>query len=318
MNAPLDEYLARPYPYTVHPDADDGGVVIVFPDLPGCMTQVDSADEIAAAADEIRTLWIETAVARGHAVPPLPPDTGGANLVMRLPRTLHRTLSERARAEGVGLASWATILLALAAANARVDDPDGDASLPPREAPVAAPDPRSKRAAANADGGNVDGSTNVGEVEPIDAASLSDDALFAGWALLIREMRRRDLTRSGSNPVGDYAELLVARRLGLRLAQKSAEGYDAVADDGARYQIKARRQLGGIGDKELGAVKNIDQQDFDYLVAVLFDEDLGVAAMWRFPFELVREKAIYKKQVNGHVLYMRPSVLDDPRAERLA
>jgi len=55
---PLAHYLALEYPFIVVPD--DGSYFIKFPDLPGCMTQVEDGREIAAMAEEIRTLWIET------------------------------------------------------------------------------------------------------------------------------------------------------------------------------------------------------------------------------------------------------------------
>ena len=62
------ECLALEYPFNVIADPD-GGYVIVFPDLPGCMTQVESLDEVGPMAEEIRTLWIETAYAQGQEVP---------------------------------------------------------------------------------------------------------------------------------------------------------------------------------------------------------------------------------------------------------
>lgn len=64
---PLTHYLAIPYPYTVI--ADDGSFSIEFLDLPGCMTQVEDARDIAAMADEIRILWIETEYERGAGIP---------------------------------------------------------------------------------------------------------------------------------------------------------------------------------------------------------------------------------------------------------
>ena len=64
----LEEYLALEYPFNVIADPD-GGYVIVFPDLPGCMTQVETLDEVGPMAEEIRTLWIETAYAQGQVVP---------------------------------------------------------------------------------------------------------------------------------------------------------------------------------------------------------------------------------------------------------
>ena len=151
----------------------------------------------------------------------------------------------------------------------------------------------------------------------MDMKDLTDAEVFEHWAATLRELRRRGLIRAGSNPVGDYAELLVAQRLGLKLVPPSRGGVDAIDDNGARYQVKARRLVGGPGDRELGVIKNIDQRDFDYLVVVLFNEDLGVAGMWRLPFDLVHEKAVYKKQVGGHVLIARDSVFRDPRAVQL-
>lgn len=56
--------------YTFHAVADeDGGYVIIFPDLPGCMTQVESIEEIPAMATEVRMLWIETEYERGAEIP---------------------------------------------------------------------------------------------------------------------------------------------------------------------------------------------------------------------------------------------------------
>lgn len=68
MHQPLAFFLQQPYPYTVSPDPE-GGYFIAFPDLPGCMTQVGESHEIPAAADEIRSLWLEAAYAQHLAIP---------------------------------------------------------------------------------------------------------------------------------------------------------------------------------------------------------------------------------------------------------
>lgn len=107
---PLTYYLALEYPYTVVPD--DGSFFIEFPDLPGCMTQVDDASEIASAAEEIRTLWIEGEYEDGHDIPePVTKEYSG-KFVVRLPKTLHRTLVEQAEREGVSLNAYVNYLLA--------------------------------------------------------------------------------------------------------------------------------------------------------------------------------------------------------------
>jgi len=48
---------------------EEGGHFITLPDLPGCMTQVETIDEIPAMATEARELWIETDYERGADIP---------------------------------------------------------------------------------------------------------------------------------------------------------------------------------------------------------------------------------------------------------
>jgi antitoxin HicB len=108
---PLEHYLALEYPYTVVPD--DGSFFIKFPDLPGCMTQMEDAAEIGAMAEEIRTLWIETAYEDGMTIPEPPYVSGySGKFQVRLPKSLHRDLAEQAEREGVSLNAWVNHLLA--------------------------------------------------------------------------------------------------------------------------------------------------------------------------------------------------------------
>lgn len=65
---PLSDYLAMAYEIEVIPDAE-GGYTVLFPELPGCMTQVEASAGIPAAAQEIRTLWIETQYEDGFDIP---------------------------------------------------------------------------------------------------------------------------------------------------------------------------------------------------------------------------------------------------------
>lgn len=99
----LEDYLSRAYPFDVSVD-EEGGYFILFPDLPGCMTQVDDISEISPMAEEIRTLWIETAYDMGLNIPPPSyPPTHSGKFNVRLPRSLHRALAESAHVEGVSL-----------------------------------------------------------------------------------------------------------------------------------------------------------------------------------------------------------------------
>lgn len=110
MKKDLQYYLGLHYPYSVV--EDEGEYFISFPDLPGCMTQVEDASEIHDAAQEIKELWIETALENGQRIPePLGEEFSG-KLLTRLPKTLHRDLAHQARAEGMSLNAYIVYLLA--------------------------------------------------------------------------------------------------------------------------------------------------------------------------------------------------------------
>lgn len=117
---PLSDYLAMPYPFHVIADPE-GGYVIKFPDLPGCLTQAETADELGMLAEEARTLWIEAEYEDGHEIPlPSLPEEYSGKLQLRLPRSLHRTLAESAEREGVSLNQYLVSLLARGDAQAQV------------------------------------------------------------------------------------------------------------------------------------------------------------------------------------------------------
>jgi antitoxin HicB len=109
--ATLEEALARDYRFDVIADPD-GGFVIRFPDLPGCMTQVERIEDIGVAAEEIRTLWLETAAEMGQDLPaPTFPDEFSGKFNVRIPRSLHRDLVHLAADEGVSLNQLVVSLL---------------------------------------------------------------------------------------------------------------------------------------------------------------------------------------------------------------
>ncbi len=108
---PLADYLALEYRLDVIADPG-GGYVIDFPDLPGCMTQIEHLDEVAPMAAEIKELWIETEYDHGHDIPlPTYPEEYSGKFNVRLPRSLHRQLAEAAEADGVSLNQYVVMLL---------------------------------------------------------------------------------------------------------------------------------------------------------------------------------------------------------------
>ncbi len=146
---------------------------------------------------------------------------------------------------------------------------------------------------------------------------LSDEQMLAKWADVMRELRRRHVTRSENSPVADWAEKVAARQLGLELVGKSMTAYDGIDTGKLRVQIKGRRITKENPSRQLGAIRDLDKGGFDYLVAVIFGEGMDVREMWKLPIDLVREHARFRKHVNAHILMLQGAVLKDPRAVNL-
>jgi hypothetical protein len=110
------------------------------------------------------------------------------------------------------------------------------------------------------------------------------------YAALSAEMVRCGLTRTQNNPVGDVAETLFCRALGLNKNDNKASPHvDAIGcNDDLRYQIKGRRLVGSNGARQLSALRDLDGDHFDFLGAVLFNEDFTVRRAAVIPVAVVR------------------------------
>jgi predicted RNase H-like HicB family nuclease len=118
---PLSTYLSRNYPFKVEVDPE-GGFVIWFPDLPGCVTQADTPAEIGPMADEAKALWIESEYEAGEAIPePAQRLAYSGKFNLRLPRSLHAALANAAEEDGVSLNQYVVHLLSTAQARRQPD-----------------------------------------------------------------------------------------------------------------------------------------------------------------------------------------------------
>jgi predicted RNase H-like HicB family nuclease len=108
----LSFYLSLDYPVTVHADPD-GGFVAEIDDLPGCMTQADTPDELFAAIQDARRAWLEAAYETGLDIPlPRELDEYKGKILVRIPQSLHRDLAHAAKRDGVSLNQYITSVLA--------------------------------------------------------------------------------------------------------------------------------------------------------------------------------------------------------------
>lgn len=65
----LAEVMNRNYSFVAAADLDDGGWVIKYPDLPGCMTTADTYDEIATEARAALEAWATSRINHGEPIP---------------------------------------------------------------------------------------------------------------------------------------------------------------------------------------------------------------------------------------------------------
>lgn len=111
-----------PYPFEAYghiiaplSEDDGGGYVIMFPDLPGCMSDGETMDGVLANGRDAFNSWIAAQVDMKRQIPaPTHYDEEGrpVKFVQRLPRSLHASLQARARAEGVSLNTLVLTLIA--------------------------------------------------------------------------------------------------------------------------------------------------------------------------------------------------------------
>jgi predicted RNase H-like HicB family nuclease len=114
----LEEYAALPYVMTIEADPQEGGYVVSFPDLPGCLTCGDTIESALQNAVDAKRVWLEAALEGGQAIP-LPDDLSkySGQIRVRLPRTLHRRLAAQSRREGISMNQYIIYQLAGALAS---------------------------------------------------------------------------------------------------------------------------------------------------------------------------------------------------------
>lgn len=140
------------------------------------------------------------------------------------------------------------------------------------------------------------------------------------YAEILAELNSRNVVRTYNSPVGDYAEWLVAEKLGFVLEHNSQKGYDAYdPKTGLLYQIKSRWERGAISvqSRELNVIRNYDYKQFDYLIVVIFDKYFGVKEAYMMPHDTIKPYARYNKHQNGYILIAKGAVLADKNTENI-
>jgi hypothetical protein len=147
-------------------------------------------------------------------------------------------------------------------------------------------------------------------LKPIELLRLQADAT--------NELRRREIVRTHNNPLGDYTEWLVSKKMGLNLEGNSKASYDAISEAGVTFQIKGRRITPENKSRQLSAIRKYESKDFDWLIAVIFNQNFSICSAYLLPHEVIGEYYPHKEHVNGRVVSMSGPILADGRVMEIS
>ncbi|WP_323089795.1 type II toxin-antitoxin system HicB family antitoxin [Allobaculum sp. JKK-2023] len=108
----IDEYMRLPYRLEIVPDPDEGGYIAHYPDLPGCITVGETLESAVLNAADAKKAWLEAALEDSVKIAePASLDNYSGQFKLRLPKSLHRSLAEHSKREGVSMNQYCVYLL---------------------------------------------------------------------------------------------------------------------------------------------------------------------------------------------------------------
>ncbi|MBR1810692.1 MAG: type II toxin-antitoxin system HicB family antitoxin [Clostridia bacterium] len=110
----IEYYLSLPYRLELIPDPDEGGYAASYPELPGCVTVGETAESAVANALDAKEAWLSAALSDGLPIPE--PDTAAdysGQFKLRIPKSLHKSLAEHSKSEGISMNQYCLYLLSM-------------------------------------------------------------------------------------------------------------------------------------------------------------------------------------------------------------
>lgn len=113
MKGTLKEYMELPYTTQIIKNSD-GSYFGSIKELPGCMTEGATQEEVLFMIEDAKEAWIETAIENKMEIP-LPDNLENkeysGKYLIRTGKELHKKLSENAAKSGISLNTYSVMLL---------------------------------------------------------------------------------------------------------------------------------------------------------------------------------------------------------------
>lgn len=112
MKQTVSEYMKLSYKMEIIEDKDEGGFVVSFPELPDCITIDETINEAIENAKDAKEEWLTAALEDGIDIPaPHSLDDYPGQFKLRIPKSLHRSLAEHSKQEGISMNQYCLYLL---------------------------------------------------------------------------------------------------------------------------------------------------------------------------------------------------------------
>ena len=111
MKIPND-YMEKSYRMEITEDKNEGGFVVFYPDMPGCITCGETVESAVANALNAKKEWLEAALEDGVEIhePDSLEDYSG-QFKLRISLSLHRSLAEHSQREEISMNQYCVYLL---------------------------------------------------------------------------------------------------------------------------------------------------------------------------------------------------------------
>ena len=142
----------------------------------------------------------------------------------------------------------------------------------------------------------------------LDLSHYSDSDVLRIYSEVMEELQRRGVIHSTNNPVANLAESLACKTLSLKAMPESTKGYDAIDGNNLKYEVKGRRPTAKNKSRQLSFIRELDKRHFDFLVGVIFNENLTVMKSCLVPHDIVFKRAVYTKHGNAWIFQLRDEI----------
>ena len=112
MMRTIDDYMSLNYRMEIVEDKGEGGFVVSYPELPGCITCGETMESAIANAQDAKKAWVQAALEEGIEIhEPDSLEEYSGQFKLRIPRSLHRSLAEHSKREGISMNQYCVYLL---------------------------------------------------------------------------------------------------------------------------------------------------------------------------------------------------------------